>query len=312
MNENLPSNVQMDANENGSVIFATDVIATIAGLAATEVEGVTSMVGTASGGGLVDIFTRKNQNSKSLTRGVRIELSDNNAVSVQENVYAENISGREFYFMNGTDTTIRNAYVVAGSRSGSRWTTKRSEHQRARLENIFMVSENPLADFTRLAPILDFINLMGYDFNWSSLGSSHHSNLYPASVGKVISELCDDRAVRYYISQGVPSYKINIGVPYYGYVAEQGPEGFYRFDQIEHLLETDPQYERQFDEKAKQSYVTKNGVFHIAYDDERTLVEKCKYIKENHLGGLMDWTYNHDPEGQARKIVARELLAEEE
>ena len=82
MNENLPSNVQMDANENGSVIFATDVIATIAGLAATEVEGVTSMVGTASGGGLVDIFTRKNQNSKSLTRGVRIELGENNAVSV--------------------------------------------------------------------------------------------------------------------------------------------------------------------------------------------------------------------------------------
>ncbi len=82
MNENLPSNVQLDANENGSVIFATDVIATIAGLAATEVEGVTSMVGTSSGGGLVDIFTRKNQNSKSLTRGVRIELGDNNTVSV--------------------------------------------------------------------------------------------------------------------------------------------------------------------------------------------------------------------------------------
>jgi len=83
MNENLPSNVQMDANENGSVIFATDVIATIAGLAATEVEGVASMVGTSSGGGLVDIFTRKNQNSKSLTRGVRIDLAENNSVSVQ-------------------------------------------------------------------------------------------------------------------------------------------------------------------------------------------------------------------------------------
>ena len=82
MNENLPSNVQMDANENGSVIFATDVIATIAGLAATEVEGVASMVGPSAGGGLVDRFTRKNQNTKSLTRGVRIELGENNAVSV--------------------------------------------------------------------------------------------------------------------------------------------------------------------------------------------------------------------------------------
>ena len=35
-----------------------------------------------TGGGLVDIFTRKNQNSKSLTRGVRIELGEDNAVSV--------------------------------------------------------------------------------------------------------------------------------------------------------------------------------------------------------------------------------------
>lgn len=83
MNENLPSNVQMDANENGSVIFATDVIATIAGLAATEVEGVASMVGASSGGGLAEIFTRKNQNSKSLTKGVRIDLSEKNTVSVQ-------------------------------------------------------------------------------------------------------------------------------------------------------------------------------------------------------------------------------------
>ena len=105
-----------------------------------------------------------------------------------------------------------------------------------------------------------------------------------------------------------PAEKINIGVPYYGYVAEQGPEGFYRFDQIEHLLKTDPAYELHFDEAAQQSYVTKNGVFHIAYDDERTLVAKCNYIKEHGLGGLMDWTYNHDPEGQARRIVARELL----
>ncbi len=163
-------------------------------------------------------------------------------------------------------------------------------------------------DFTALAPILDFINLMGYDYNWAHLGSAHHSSLYPGSVGLNDPRLCDDEAIKYYLSQGVPAEKINIGVPYYGYVAEQGPEGFYRFDQIEHLLKTDPAYELHFDEAAQQSYVTKNGVFHIAYDDERTLVAKCNYIKEHGLGGLMDWTYNHDPEGQARRIVARELL----
>ena len=82
MNENLPTNVQLDANGNGSVVFSTDVIATIAGLAATEVEGVASMAGTAGGSSLADIFTRKNQSSKSLTKGVRVDLGENNAVTI--------------------------------------------------------------------------------------------------------------------------------------------------------------------------------------------------------------------------------------
>ena len=82
MNENLPTNVQLDANGNGSVVFATDVIATIAGLAATEVEGVASMAGTAGSSSLADIFTRKNQSTKALTKGVRVDLDENKAVTI--------------------------------------------------------------------------------------------------------------------------------------------------------------------------------------------------------------------------------------
>ncbi len=77
MNENLPTNVQLDASGNGTVSFATDVVATIAGLAATEVEGVASMYGAVSGGGLAEIFTRRGQSTRSLTRGVRVELNEN-------------------------------------------------------------------------------------------------------------------------------------------------------------------------------------------------------------------------------------------
>jgi uncharacterized alkaline shock family protein YloU len=80
MNENQPTNVQLDANGKGTVTFATDVVATIAGLAATEVEGVASMVGSSSSG-LAEIFKR-GQNTRSLTRGVRVELNDNQTVSI--------------------------------------------------------------------------------------------------------------------------------------------------------------------------------------------------------------------------------------
>ncbi len=54
--------------QNGSVSFANDVIATIAGLATIEIEGVAGMSGGFSGG-LAELLGRKN-----LTKGVKVEV----------------------------------------------------------------------------------------------------------------------------------------------------------------------------------------------------------------------------------------------
>ena len=67
MSENLPVNVTIDEGI-GSVTFAADVIATIAGLAATEVEGVAGMTGSVMSG-IGEILGRKN-----LTKGVKVEV----------------------------------------------------------------------------------------------------------------------------------------------------------------------------------------------------------------------------------------------
>ena len=74
MNENYPSDVKLDENPDGTVSFATDVIATIAGLAATEVEGVASM--SSPSAGIADMFARKA--TRNLTKGVRIDLEGSN------------------------------------------------------------------------------------------------------------------------------------------------------------------------------------------------------------------------------------------
>lgn len=72
---NLPD-VQLDANSNGKVYFASDVVATIAGLAVTEVEGVANTVGVNNG--FADIFSRRTpSNSKNLTRGIKVEILEN-------------------------------------------------------------------------------------------------------------------------------------------------------------------------------------------------------------------------------------------
>ncbi len=58
MSENNRSDVKLNDTQNGTVSFATEVIATIAGLAATEVDGVASMSSQASG--FAEMFARKN------------------------------------------------------------------------------------------------------------------------------------------------------------------------------------------------------------------------------------------------------------
>ena len=84
MSENYQPDVKLDENPNGTVSFATEVVATIAGLAATEVEGVASM--SSQNGGLADMFSRKN--TRNFTKGVRIDL-DGNCVTVDVTIVVE-------------------------------------------------------------------------------------------------------------------------------------------------------------------------------------------------------------------------------
>ena len=84
MSENYQPDVKLDENPNGTVSFATEVVATIAGLAATEVEGVSRM--SSQNGGLADMFSRKN--ARNFTKGVRIDL-DGNKVTVDITIVVE-------------------------------------------------------------------------------------------------------------------------------------------------------------------------------------------------------------------------------
>lgn len=69
-------------NDNGKVVFAPDVIATIANLAAAEVKGVSGL-----GGGFADSITGILGGKKSYTKGVRVEVgTEEVAVDLSINV----------------------------------------------------------------------------------------------------------------------------------------------------------------------------------------------------------------------------------
>jgi uncharacterized alkaline shock family protein YloU len=65
--DNLPLNVENDMESTGTITYANEVIAIIAGVATSEVEGIAGMC---TSGGFSDILGR----NRNITRGVKVEL----------------------------------------------------------------------------------------------------------------------------------------------------------------------------------------------------------------------------------------------
>jgi len=82
--ENKQPEVRLNDNPEGTVSFATDVVATIAGLAANEIEGVASMTNPNSS--FADILSRKS--TRNYTRGVKVDIA-NNKVAVDVTIIVD-------------------------------------------------------------------------------------------------------------------------------------------------------------------------------------------------------------------------------
>ena len=70
--DNLPLTLDQDADSMGTITYANEVIAIIAGVAANEVDGVAAMCSSSS---ITDVFGR----SKNVTKGVKVELGTEEA-----------------------------------------------------------------------------------------------------------------------------------------------------------------------------------------------------------------------------------------
>lgn len=73
MSEKTTASAIVDVQKTGKVSFANDVVATIAGLAASEVAGVAGMSGGVADG-FADLLGRKN-----LTKGIKVEVGNEEA-----------------------------------------------------------------------------------------------------------------------------------------------------------------------------------------------------------------------------------------
>ena len=62
---------------------------------------------------------------------------------------------------------------------------------------------------------------------------------------------------------------------------------------------------RYWDKKASAPYLfNKEKKFFITYDDEESVKQKCKYVKDHKLAGVMFWEYSSDKKEYLLKTIA--------
>jgi len=163
----------------------------------------------------------------------------------------------------------------------------------------------------------DYINIMSYDYTggWSSI-TGHHTNLYTSSGDS--NQYSAHRSIQAFIGAGVPASKIVIGMAFYGkgwQMESTDNNGLYRkalkgargggYTYLKDSLINNNGYREYWDATAKAPYLfnAEKKIF-ISYDNERSVKEKCEYVKHHHLGGAMFWEYNNDKKEYLLKIIA--------
>lgn len=183
-------------------------------------------------------------------------------------------------------------------------------------------SEIANLEIERIVPLLDFINVMTYDYHTG--GSIAHFNAPVfAAANDPTPELTVDASIRAFRAGGVPADKLLVGIPFfaraYGGVANvndgflqpsKGPPSDWResYGDWRTLVRTklrDPRYIRHWEQSAQVPwlYNPASGTW-ISYDDPEAVRAKMKYTRDHQLGGVIIWEIGAD-DGQLMKAIAQ-------
>jgi chitinase len=169
----------------------------------------------------------------------------------------------------------------------------------------------------KAAKYLDFVNLMTYDlFQGDTV--VHHASLYQSDKYKAAHSV--DKAVRAFHAAGVPMNKLVVGLPFYsriftveklenGFGQKQKSQEYYKgYTFIKDSLVNKNGFKAFRDTVAKAPYLLNQATGQIlSYEDEEAVRDKCKYVLENKLGGVMFWEYDSDPKNYLLDEIDRSL-----
>ncbi|XP_060067637.1 acidic mammalian chitinase-like [Ylistrum balloti] len=165
-------------------------------------------------------------------------------------------------------------------------------------------------EFHILAKTLDYVNLMGYDFNsFNDLHPFVYFNcpLKPERYDKemfITNNLA--WASQEWVRRGIPPQKMMIGMPTYVHTytllfehftapgspaRSKGQCDFCGYTWACAMIKQNGT--RVFDEGARVPYVYRGDQW-VSYDDEGSLSEKAQWVKDHGFGGVMVWNMKSD------------------
>ncbi|WP_082926972.1 glycosyl hydrolase family 18 protein [Paenibacillus tuaregi] len=184
-------------------------------------------------------------------------------------------------------------------------------------------------EISTIAQILDWINIMTYDFHgdWEQ-STNHDAPLYSDPSDPDPNKLSADYAINAYVNAGVPASKVVLGVPFYGrgwkncapgpngdgqyqactpdfngsYIPsgtwdtfETGASGMFDYGDLAANYVGKNGFVRYWNAAAKVPYLYNpaSKIF-ISYEDSQSLTAKTSYIKTRALGGAMVWELSED------------------
>jgi chitinase len=178
-------------------------------------------------------------------------------------------------------------------------------------------------EIARIEPLLDFINVMTYDYHSAPGTTNFNSPLY-AAEGDPTPELNVDVTMRAFLDAGVPRSKLLVGIPFYGHAYSNVPnvngglfqqgmgrpadwtDGAGDWKVLARTRLNDPRYARHWEPRAQVPwlYDSTSGTW-ISYDDPQSVAAKVRYVREHHLGGVVIWELGGDNGTLMRAIAGR-------
>jgi chitinase len=181
-------------------------------------------------------------------------------------------------------------------------------------------SEIANLELGKIVPLLDFINVMTYDYHTGGQIAHFNAPLY-AAKNDPTPELTVDASMRAFRAGGAPPGKLLVGVPFFakayghvpnvndGFLQPSGgpPSGWKDSDgdwrRLAATRLANPRYVRHWEPTAKVPwlYDATSGNW-ISYDDPQSVRAKVDYVREQGLGGVVIWELGADDGSLMRAI----------